>query len=517
MLKRIAKAFIAFLFGQVLGFAANILIVPLYLHVWSPAQYGEWLTLYSAVAYLSTLDMGVQTYVVNRLTQAYARGDMDEYASVQHTAFAFYAALGAIAGCVVVAVVFFAPVQHWFSFASTTHRVTVIVVALLAFQYLAQLPGTILISVYRTTGNLATSSWLANLMRMLILVFTVLALVLKPSFVTVAAAQASAFVIVLAVTFWHVRRRFPSLVPSFKKARWELVGSILKPSMLFGAIILSTALVLQGASLLVAGALGAAAVALFVTTRTLANSMRQLVNLLANAAWTDLTRLEALDDRRRLSMALRFLVFTSAAGCLAISASLWFEGSSVILFWTRGKLAPDPTLLHWFLIYLALQTPWMTASQIPCATNQHRLTSIAYLVSAITGLSSATLLVRHFGLIGVPMGLIVGESLACYHFVLRDGCRVAGQPYGRFAARLWAGMFLIGAFAATATWGVHHLAVSMTLRWIISGTVSSTVVAVGLWFVWLGSDDRQFVTTKLSLIMRRLKRKQAIPAPATGL
>jgi len=66
-------------FRQGLGTAAALLRVPLCLHVWSPALYGEWLALYSVVAYLSSFDLEVQTYAVNRLTQAYARGHLQEY------------------------------------------------------------------------------------------------------------------------------------------------------------------------------------------------------------------------------------------------------------------------------------------------------------------------------------------------------------------------------------------------------------------------------------------------------
>jgi hypothetical protein len=52
------------------------------------------------VADLSSFDLGVQTYAVNRLTQSYARGDLREYRRVQHAVFAFYfclAMLGSVA------------------------------------------------------------------------------------------------------------------------------------------------------------------------------------------------------------------------------------------------------------------------------------------------------------------------------------------------------------------------------------------------------------------------------------
>ena len=52
---------------------------------WGTQTYGEWLALSAMVAYLATLDLGMQTYVVNRLNQCHARGEMGDYTRVLHT------------------------------------------------------------------------------------------------------------------------------------------------------------------------------------------------------------------------------------------------------------------------------------------------------------------------------------------------------------------------------------------------------------------------------------------------
>lgn len=516
MLKRIGQAFIAFSFGQVLSFASSILLVPLFLHAWSPTKYGEWLTLYSAVAYLSSLDLGVQTYVMNRLTQAYARQDMDEYYAVQHTAFAFYAGLAFLGSLAVAIVAFLAPIGRWFNLVQTERSVIVTVIIVLAVQYLWQLPGSILFSAYRTTGNLAFSQWLFNFMRGLTLSLTIIALLVAPSFEVVAMVQLGGFLIVQAFTIWDVHRRSPELIPSFRKARWNLMGSILRPSVLFGIILFSTMLVLQGSALLVAGTLGAAAVAIFVTTRTLANSIRQLVSLFANSSWTALTRLDAIDDRARLRTAFRLLLVLTTAACLAISASLWFEGSSVILFWTAGRLRPDTPLLRWLLCYLILQTPWITAATITCATNNHRVTSKGYLFSAVGGLLIAAVLIHKIGFVALPIGLLLGEFLACYHFVIQDSCRVVGENYGAFARRFWTSMCVVTAMAMLATGAVHRLPLGDLGRWALSGVASTIAVGLGTWLVWLSSEDRLFIRAKLGLGIRYIGERSQVRAQTSA-
>src|SRR5438046_2116585 len=87
---RVVRSLLAIVSGKLVVTAGTLLLLPLYLAHWSSTRYGEWLTLSAAVAYLSLLDFGMNMGAVNRLTQAYARRDSDDYRSVQRAAMAFY-------------------------------------------------------------------------------------------------------------------------------------------------------------------------------------------------------------------------------------------------------------------------------------------------------------------------------------------------------------------------------------------------------------------------------------------
>ena len=102
---------------------------------------------------------------------------------------------------------------------------------------------------------------------------------------------------------------------------------------------------LQGSVLLVSAELGGAAVALFVTSRTLTSLVRQVVFTANNALWPHLTALEAIGDYRRLQSLHHLLVAGSSALATAVGAGLWFVGDEVIAGWTGGRLAPDTILL----------------------------------------------------------------------------------------------------------------------------------------------------------------------------
>jgi O-antigen/teichoic acid export membrane protein len=517
MLKRALHAFVAFCFGQGIATLGYLLLVPLYLHVWLASLYGEWLTLGSVVAYFSCLHLGVQTWAVNRLTQAHARGDMEEYRRVRDTAFGFYFCLALVGSTVLAAFAWWAPVGSWFHLSATSRYGIFVVLLLLGGQFLWTMPASLLWWVYGTTGDLARTQWVVNVSKVLTLAVTGGALLLWPRLVVVAAAQAAGFLAIVGLVWWDVHRRFAELAPGFRWTKVSLLRPILGESIFFAVINWAVALTLHGANLVVAGMLGTAALALFVTTRTLANSVRQMVGLIVHSSSTNLTRLEALEDKQRLRLAFRLVLFVTVAGCVAVSASLWFEGASVFRAWTRGRLAADIWLLRLFLLWLVLQSPWMAASAIPVYTNKHKGLAMSYMISSIGGLLLGAVLVPRLGLKALPIAFIVAEALACYHFVVRNACRIIGEPYVPFAVRLWSGMIGVGVCAFSAAWAVHAApGLGMLQRWICSGAASVAVVALAMWVVWLRIEERGFIRRKAGSGFRVMERALPMRLRATN-
>jgi O-antigen/teichoic acid export membrane protein len=518
MLKRAFHAFVAFCFGQGIAVLGYLFLVPLYLHVWSASLYGEWLTLGSAVVYLSCLHLGVQTWAVNRLTQAYARGDMKEYRRVRDTAFGFYFCLALAGSTALAAFAWWAPVGSWFHLSATSRYGIFVVLLLLGGQFLWTMPASFLWWVYGTTGDLAKTQWVMNVFKVLILTVTAGALLLWPRLVVVAAAQAAGFLAIVGLVWWNVHRRFPELAPGLRQAKISLLRPILGESIFFAIINWAVALTLHGANLVVAGMLGTAALALFVTTRTLANSVRQVVGLIVHSSSINLTRLEALEDKQRLRLAFRLVLFVTVAGCVAVSASLWFEGASVFRAWTRGRLPVDLWLLRLFLLWLVLQSPWMAASAIPVYTNKHKALAVSYMASSIGGLLLGALLVPRLGLKALPIAFIVAEALACYHFVVRNACRIIGEPYLPFAAKLWSGMLGVATCTFAVTWAVHAAPDLGTFpRWICSGAASLLGVTLSAWVVWLRDEERDFLFHKAGSGVKVIARAIPLPLRSTNM
>jgi hypothetical protein len=100
-------------------------------------------------------------------------------------------------------------------------------------------------------------------------------------------------------------------------------------------------------------------------------------------------------------------------------------------------------------------------------------------------------LIRPCGLLAAPLGVLIGEALTCYHFVIQDTCRFLKEEYARFAVQLWWGVAVISG----AAWGAgclgHSLAVGPApLRWLEVGALTTTAAAVAAWCLTLRNDDR---------------------------
>jgi hypothetical protein len=135
---------------------------------------------------------------------------------------------------------------------------------------------------------------------------------------------------------------------------------------------------------------------------------------------------------------------------------------------------------------------------VATATNRHQAQAVGYFVAAMIGIGVVAALVGYLGAWAVPVGLVLGEALGCYHFVIKATCRMIGEPYAVFAARFWLGFAAVAA-VVLATAAIVHYGISgpTLLRWVVMGTLTFAVGAICAWRVWLTPDDRALLRPKL--------------------
>jgi O-antigen/teichoic acid export membrane protein len=497
MVRRVLHAANAIILGNLISRAGGLLLVPLFLRYWSATRYGEYLALFAAAAYLSSLDIGMQGAAVNRLTQAYAREDLVEYRRVQHTALAFFILLALGASILAASVAWFLPVSRWLGLTLTKPATAAAVIVALAIYVMWSMPVQVIVATHQTMGNMARSQWIRNLHQMLLVALTVLALILGAGMKTIALLQMLTLGLVATFMFVEIRRHFPELSPGVRSANLSVFKELAKPSFLFALIMVGNLIAYEGSILLTSALLGGLAVAVLSISKSLTDVIRLGLYSISLALCPDYARMETLGELEKLRRTHRMTVAATAAITLAIVASLWFEGTQFITAWTRGRIEPDPMLLRLFLVLIAFQTSWAASSTVARASNRHRAQAIGYFFAAIVGTSLVAALIKSLGTWAIPLGLTLGEAICCYHFVVQESCHIIGESYSAFAIHFWLGFALVGTGAFSVAWGVHLMPLPMLVRWAAVGSSSVAVAGIVGWMLWLTPEDRALLAPKL--------------------
>jgi O-antigen/teichoic acid export membrane protein len=503
MFRRILHAANAVVFGHSIARMGSLILVPLFLRYWSAGLYGEYVALFAAVAYLSSLDIGMQQAVVNRLTQAYARKDLDEYKRVQHTALAFYVVLAVTVTLLVATLVWLLPISRWIGLRLVRPTTAAMVILLLAAYMMWQMPMRLLAATSQTMGNLARSQWIANLQQMFVVVLSVVVILWGGGMLAIASLQLLTVALTALFVLLDVRRRSLQLLPGLVQARFGVLKELAHPSMLFCLLLIANLIAFQGSIVMVSRVMGGLAVAVLSVSKTVIDVIRQALYSISLALCPDLARLEALGKFENLRKMHRLMVAGTAAITLALVASLWYEGAPMITLWTRGRIEVDVMLLRLFLVFVALQTPWAASSTMATATNRHKVQAVGYFVAALLGIALVALLLRTLGVWAVPIGLTLGEAVGCYHFVIQASCKMIGESYAAFARHFWLGFVAVATATQAVAWLVHSIMPGpLLVHSIVAGLFTLTIAVACGWMVWLTPEDRTRLLPRLRPVLQ---------------
>lgn len=498
MIPRIFRAVISNLFSQICALALNIALLPVFLSHWPTRVYGEWLALSSAAVYLSTLDIGMQMAAVNRLTEAYANGDLQEYRRVQHTALAFYVSIAFAGTLCVTACCLLLPLRHIIGITAIPEIQARICFLLLGSQIVLSIPLGVIGATYRTTGMVATGQWIANAKQLATGGITLLAVLAGKGPVTIASLQLLVLFAVMAGVLIDIWTRFPRIRLGVRCASLSCLKDLLRPSGMFSLMTLGNLLAIQGPPLIISASLGGVAVAEFVTCRSLISYGKQLGTILTNSFWTDLTRLYAVGRAIHLQIVQRIFVAFNCSVSIGFNVFVIVKGSQIIHSWSAKRITGNEWLLTALAIGALLQANWQTVSLVCLSSNRHFRVSMCTAASSAISLLLIVATLHRWGLIAIPIAMMVSEALICYHFVIKDACRAITVSYSQLAVRLWLATILATLLTWTVTSTLASLLPSahlMTLAVIF--VVGELVALLVMWYVFLTSQDRQFVSTAI--------------------
>jgi O-antigen/teichoic acid export membrane protein len=401
---------------------------------------------------------------------------------------------------VLLPLVFVLPLRSWLQIEVTGNRTTQVVAALMLGQFLSFIPLGLMTGIYRSIGEYARGATIGNVQRFTQYALVAVVLSQGGGMVALAGSQLLApFVFGFLFVMWDLRRRHPEIELNFQWASARLALSFLAPSWLFLLIQLSASFIIQGSTLLAGVALGAAAVPVFVTLRTLSNIIRQGVGTLYHASWPELTSLEARGEYGRLAQVHLFMAKGVVSVSMGAAVLLYFAGPDIVRAWTGGRVAYDAVLMQAFLVLVLSQAWWMTSSLVLISSNNHRGLALVQIAAGGAGLMLGWGLSSNWGLAGIVYGLALPDILLCGLWVPASACRLVGQPVWSFIVEVL-GRGTLPAAAVTSSAAAFQWIVPFEWgmgRWALLGLVVGLVCAVSTYVVWLNERERGQVVALL--------------------
>ena len=349
ILTRILKVMAALMTSNVVNLITKLLLPPIFLYRYGTTLYGEWIALSGAVAYLSTLNFGIQTYVTQDLTVRYQRHELGRYHLQQSTSLrVLVGILGSAAGLCLV--VFALPVQHWLRLTLSQH-VTSLTLYLLALQVLLGVLFGYFTGMFMVLSRAHTGVLWVNGLRLTMVLVTSAGAWMRWSFPALAGLQVAVYVLGILMVLLHIRGVAPEIFPKIGLFDRTAVGAILRPSSYFGLISMSTFLSYEVPVLILQREAGPFVVVAFTVMRTIFSMCRQMLNAVTQAMGPEITRLYGRQEWRELTAVYTY------------SERLIFSAIPVV---NLGVLVISPVLLTIWLHKPALFTvfPYMMMAAI---------------------------------------------------------------------------------------------------------------------------------------------------------
>ncbi len=349
ILTRILKVMAALMTSNVVNLITKLLLPPIFLYRYGTTLYGEWIALSGAVAYLSTLNFGIQTYVTQDLTVRYQRHELGRYHLQQSTSLrVLVGILGSAAGLCLV--VFALPVQHWLRLTLSQH-VTSLTLYLLALQVLLGVLFGYFTGMFMVLSRAHTGVLWVNGLRLTMVLVTSAGAWMRWSFPALAGLQVAVYVLGILMVLLHIRGVVPEIFPKIGLFDRSAAGAILRPSSYFGLISMSTFLSYEVPVLILQREAGPFVVVAFTVMRTIFSMCRQMLNAVTQAMGPEITRLFGRQEWRELTAVYTY------------SERLIFSAIPVV---NLGVLVISPVLLTIWLHKPALFTvfPYMMMAAI---------------------------------------------------------------------------------------------------------------------------------------------------------
>jgi O-antigen/teichoic acid export membrane protein len=389
------------------GFAAPLILIPLYVRLLGHQLYGEWLVIMSIASYLGLASLGSWQAVGNRIAEAVARGRRDEIGRLMSTGFIAYSAIIATIVLAVFAVTPMLARRIMPAAGGDALAAFYVLIALSALAFPPRAYSIMLRAFERVDLEQRINAW-SSIFRI-----AAMAAVLLAGFklIAVALIQGGAMVAAGVASYAAAVRLDPDARP--RASRWSapLLASLVKPSIGFFGLTVASTLAFGLDNLVIGYAMGARAVTQYAVPFRLITVVTGAFSAGISALWPTITKFHASgrmgELRRGFILLMRVAVIFGAVGGLA----LWFLGPGFIRIWAGAGVFPGRATFGLQIVLMIIQLLLIPADAILMATSRHYGYAALAIAEGVLNLALSLWWVRYWGLAGVIGATIAARLL----------------------------------------------------------------------------------------------------------
>jgi O-antigen/teichoic acid export membrane protein len=432
--KRLLVGFGTTVVGKAAATVIQLVQVPLLLHFWGETMFGVWMILTAFPSYLSFSNTGFGSVAGNEMTMLMARGEQDEALSVFQSCWWLITIILGVTGAAMCVALKYLPMARLLNLTAISESDTSWALFWLGLAILFGQLETLLQASYRCIARYSYGTFMKSALSLVAFGVQMVPVVMGYGPRTTAKVFALANITVTLILCVMVKRDIPWISYGWSRASFAEIKRLTRPSLAFMGFPIGQSLNLQGSQMAVNYAMGPEAVAVFSTARTVSRLALQVVEMVKNTVWPELSiafgagNIELVRTLHR--RACQIALFIS----LMVVVVVALLGPTFLHHWTLGKVPASPGLIGILLVVVVFYALWSTSATLVSAINLHeRLATVFTFATGVTVIVTY-FAARRFGLYGAAASLLLSE-IVMDAYVLPASLRIAHDTWGGF---LWA-------------------------------------------------------------------------------
>jgi O-antigen/teichoic acid export membrane protein len=406
---RLGRTLSAQAYGQIVTIAVQLALVPLLLHAWGTQVYGSWLLLSAIPFYLTFSDFGFTFVAKNEMVMAVAAGRRDAALRTFQSIFALLCVAVPLLMLAGAAAVFAVDPAGLLSVAVSVATARVTLLLLIANVLLYQIYLLVCAGIRAENRPASEAMWAATARLGEGLAVAGAALG-GGGMVAAGGAMVASRVMFLIAGYRWLRRLSHWLRLGFAHAEQAELTRLRTPALAYMAMPIAQAMLIQGPVLVVGGALGATAVVIFSTSRTLARLGTAAINMINNSVVSEYSALAGAGDRGGFGRLSRLQAAITAVVTLGYVIVVLAAAPTLLRLLTHDAVRVVQPFFLLVTIGVAAEMLWSALFTPTVAVNRHRATTLAFVAVAAAALGLCHVLVRSSGLNGAAIALLAAHG-----------------------------------------------------------------------------------------------------------